>query len=83
MNAYEREPSETHMPLISRRGESFALKDMTQMTVAGRTSDLDSLHAECSIHLARDRTRDGIEEGRPATATLELCIGSDVVCFAQ
>lgn len=66
-------PPRSLSPHLIRGGlESLALEYVTQVSTAALAGDLDPLHAECTVDMSVDGTRDRIEEGGPATAGLEL-----------
>lgn len=70
------------MTLIGGRGISLALEDMPQMAPAIRTHNLDPLHAKGAIGMSGDGAGDGVEEGGPAAAGLELVLGGVEGCVA-
>lgn len=49
---------------------------MSQVASAVAAYDLCPLHAECAVGMSGHRTRDGIEECRPAATRLELVLSS-------
>lgn len=63
------------MPLIRRRRVSLALEHVAQMAAAVAAHDLGALHAERAVGVAGDGAGDGVEEGGPAAAGLELLVG--------
>lgn len=60
------------MPLVGRRVETLPLEDMPQMTSTVLAGDLNPFHAQGAISVTIDRTRNGVEEGGPAAARVEL-----------
>jgi hypothetical protein len=49
---------------------------MSQMSSAVAAHNLCPLHAECAVGVSSHRTRDGVKEGGPAAARLELVLSS-------
>jgi len=59
---------------VGWRSETLALEHMTKVTSTSSTSDLDAFHAQRTVYVACHGARDGIEEGWPAAAAVELCV---------
>ena len=70
------------VPLVRRGCVAFTLEDVAQMATAVGTDDLGADHAQGTVGVSRHRAGDGIEEGRPATARLELVAGFVERCSA-
>lgn len=49
---------------------------MSQMSSAVAADNLCPLHAKCAVGVSSHRTRDGVEECRPAAARLKLVLSS-------
>ena len=60
------------MPLISRVVVSFTLEHMSKMSSTITANDLRPLHAESTICMPCNRTRDVVEVRGPSAARLEL-----------
>jgi len=60
------------MAFIDWSIESFSLEDVTKVSAAGSTSDLNPRHAQRTIFMARNGSRNSIKECRPSTTTIEL-----------
>ncbi|KAI3478708.1 hypothetical protein L1887_59345 [Cichorium endivia] len=58
--------------LVGGRVESLTLENVTEVTAAGLASDLDPLHSPAAVDVAVDGAWNGVEEGRPSTARVEL-----------
>lgn len=63
------------MSLVRGRREALSLKDVTQVATTSPTRNLDSLHTKRAVNVPVNSSWDSIEEGRPATAGFELCVG--------
>lgn len=58
--------------LVGGRVEPLAFEHVAEVTTTGLASDLDSLHAPAAVDVAIDGARNGVEEGGPSTARVEL-----------
>lgn len=65
----------TAMTLVSRSRIALSLEDVTKMTTTVGADNLGTLHAKGTVGVSGYSTRDGVEEGRPAAARLELVVG--------
>lgn len=63
------------MSFIRRGRESFARKNMTEMTTAVATHNLCSLHSKSAIRMPGHSSGDRIEIRGPTTTGLEFMVG--------
>jgi hypothetical protein len=64
------------VPLICGCWVSLTLEHMSQVAPAIAANDLCPLHTESAVGVSGHSARNGVEEGRPSAAGLELVLGS-------
>lgn len=62
--------------LVRRRRVALSFEHMSQVSSAVAAYNLCPLHAKCAVGVSGHGTRDGVEEGGPAAARLELVLSS-------
>jgi len=59
--------------LVGWRSVTFPLEHMPEVTPASSAGDLCAFHAQSEVDVAGYSARDGVKEGWPAAAAVELC----------